>query len=230
MLSETETAALSLSLRVALTATAINLPLAFAAAWLLARRDFPLKSIVDGVIHLPLVLPPVAVGYGLLLLLGTNGPIGGWLKDMFGVRLAFSWFGAALAAAIMGFPLVVRAIRLSLDAVDPMLEHMARTLGAGRFRAFATITLPLALPGVLAGALLGFARSLGEFGATITFAANIPGLTQTLPLALYTATQQPGAETAALRLALLAVVLSIAALALGNWLDRGLRKRLGLVS
>jgi molybdate transport system permease protein len=225
-LSELEREALALSLRVALWAVAVGLPAALAVAWLLARREFPGKTLVNGVVHLPLVLPPVVVGYLLLLAFGRNGPLGGWLHDAFGVSLAFTWQGAALAAAVMAFPLMVRAIRLSLEAVDTRLESAARTLGAGRLEVFATITLPLTAPGLLAGAILGFARSLGEFGATITFVSNIPGETRTLPLALYSLVQQPGGETGALRLAVLSIVLALAALAGSELLARRLRARI----
>jgi len=171
------------------------------------------------VVHLPLVLPPVVVGYLLLLALGRNGPLGGWLESI-GIVFAFRWTGAALAAAVMSFPLLVRAIRLSMEAVDPRLEAAGRTLGARPWRVFATLTLPLAWPGIVTGALLGFARSLGEFGATITFVANIPGETQTLPLAIFAYTQVPGADAQALRLSILSVLLSLAALAVSEWLVR----------
>ena len=224
-LSQLEIEALTLSLRVAAWAVMGGLPLAMAVAWLLARRDFPGKTLVDGVVHLPLVLPPVVVGYTLLALFGRNGPIGAWLDALFGVTIAFTWQGAALASAVMAFPLMVRAIRLSLEAVDPRLESAARTLGASRTGAFATITLPLTGPGLLTAAILGFARSLGEFGATITFVANIPGETRTLPLAIYSLIQQPGGEHGALRLAVFAVVLALLALAGSEVLARRLRRR-----
>ncbi len=220
MLTDAELTALRLSIQVALAATAINLPFAIAAAWLLARKEFALKPLFDGLIHLPLILPPVVVGYALLLLFGRNGPIGGWLHDSFGLSLVFSWIGAAIAAAVMAFPLVVRAIRLSMEATDPRLEEAARSLGVGSFTVFRRVLLPLSFPGILAGAVLGLARCLGEFGATITFAANIPGLTQTLPLALYAELQKPGGEVAAGRLALLSVAIAIIALAVSYWLER----------
>jgi molybdate transport system permease protein len=204
-----------LSLKVALWALAASLPVAIAVAFVLARKDFPGKTIFDALVHLPLVLPPVVVGYALLVLFGTQGPIGRLLEPM-GIVLMFRWTGAALAAAIMGFPLLVRAIRLGIEAVDPRLEVAARTLGARRTRVFFTITLPLALPGIVTGSLLAFARALGEFGATITFVSNIPGETRTLPLAIYTLTQSPGGDAAAMRLALLSVALSLAALALSE--------------
>lgn len=226
-ISDLEREALALSLRVAFWSVTCSLPAGLAVAWLLARRDFPGKTLVNGLVHLPLVLPPVAVGYLLLLLLGRNGPLGRALYDAFGITLPFTWQGAALAAAVMAFPLMVRAIRLSLDAVDRRLEAAARTLGATPLSVFLTVTLPLSTPGILVGALLAFARSLGEFGATITFAANIPGETRTLPLALYSLTQTPGGEAAALRLALLSVLLSLAALALSEIAARRLRARIG---
>ena len=203
---------LRLSIKVALWSVAGSLPIAAAVAYLLARSSFPGKSLFDGIVHLPLVLPPVVVGYFLLVLLGRRGPVGSVLDQYFGIVLAFRWTGAALACAVMGFPLMVRAIRLSLEAVDDKLEAAARTLGAGRLRVAATITLPLALPGVVTGMLLSFARSLGEFGATITFVSNIPRETRTLPLAIYSYTQVPGGDPQALRLSLIAVAVSIAAL------------------
>jgi molybdate transport system permease protein len=211
-LTDLEWEAIGLSLRVALVSVVGSLPFGLAVAWLLARRTFPGKWLVDGLVHLPLVVPPVVVGYGLLVLFGRRGPVGAWLYDTFGVTLIFTWKGAALAAAVMGFPLMVRAIRLSLEAVDRRLEAAARTLGAGRFDVFLTVTLPLALPGVLVGAVLAFARGLGEFGATIIFVGNIPGQTRTIPIAIYTLTQQPDGDTAALRLSALALLLSLAAL------------------
>ena len=219
-MSEAEWAIVALSLKVALVAVIAILPLAYALAWLLARRDFPGKVLLDAAVHLPLVVPPVVTGWLLLLAFGSNGPVGMKLADWFGIELVFQWTGAALAAAIMALPLMVRAMRLSIEAVDRRYIHAARTLGASRWRAFATITLPLSLPGVLAGAVLGFARSLGEFGATITFVANIPGRTQTLPLAIYSALQSPGGEAAVTRLAIIAVALSVAALMLSEWVVR----------
>jgi molybdate transport system permease protein len=226
-LTPIEIEAIGLSLRVATWATLGSLPFGIAAAWLLARYEFPGKSLLDAVIHLPLVVPPVVVGYVLLVLLGRRGAIGGWLYDSFGLTLAFSWRGAAIASAVIAFPLVVRAIRLSLEAVDRRLEAAARTLGAGAFEVFRSITLPLAAPGILAGAILGFARSLGEFGATITFVSNIPGETRTLPIALYGFTQVPGGEAAAARLVVLSVLIAFAALAASEILARRLRARMG---
>jgi molybdate transport system permease protein len=208
-----------LSLKVAFFALTASLPPAIAIAFVLARKDFPGKTIFDAAVHLPLVLPPVVVGYALLLVFGTRGPLGRMLEPM-GVVLMFRWTGAALAAAIMGFPLLVRAIRLGIEAVDPRLEVAARTLGARPARVFFTVTLPLALPGVITGSLLAFARALGEFGATITFVSNIPGETRTLPLAIYTLTQSPEGDAAALRLALFSVALSLAALAVSERLVR----------
>ncbi|MFO0875088.1 MAG: molybdate ABC transporter permease subunit [Phycisphaerales bacterium] len=216
-----------LSLRVALVAVALMLAPGIACAWLLARREFVGKTLVDAFVHLPLVLPPVVVGYLLLRLLGRSGPLGRLLHDRFDVDVAFTWKAAALAAAVMGFPLLVRAVRLAIEAVDPRLEHAARTLGANGWRVFATITLPLALPGVCAGVLLAFARALGEFGATITFAGNIPGSTRTLPSAIYTATQVPGGDELATRLAVISIAVSFVALAGGEILSRRMRRRFG---
>ena len=224
-LSADEWAVIGLSLKVAFWSVLCSLPLALATAWLLARTRFYGKSLFDALVHLPLVLPPVVIGYFLLLLLGRRGPLGALLDEYFGIVFAFRWSGAAVAAAIMGFPLMVRAIRLSIEAIDSGLEDAARTLGATRLRVFFTITLPLALPGVFTGTLLSFARSLGEFGATITFVSNIPGETQTLPLASYTLTQVPGGDAAALRLSLIAIVLSVLALMVSEWLVRRSQQR-----
>jgi molybdate transport system permease protein len=210
----------ALSLKVSAVAILAALPVAFALAWLLARRRFPGKIVVDALIHLPLVLPPVVTGWLLLLAFGSNGPVGLWLERNLGLTLMFRWTGAALAAAVMALPLMVRAMRLSLEAVDRRLEGAARTLGAGPWRTFASVTLPLAIPGVLAALVLGFARSVGEFGATITFVSNIPGETQTLPLAIYSALQMPGAEAEVTRLAVISVLLSVGALVLSEWLAR----------
>lgn len=219
MLTPAELGILALSMKVALWGLAVSLPFAIAIAYVLARKSFPGKTLFDAVVHLPLVLPPVVVGYALLVLFGTQGPIGRLLEPL-GIVLIFRWTGAALAAAIMGFPLMVRAIRLAMEAVDPRLESAARTLGAGRARVFFTITLPLAASGVITGALLAFARALGEFGATITFVSNIPGETRTLPLAIYTFTQVPGGDAQALRLSIFSVILSLGALAFSEWLVR----------
>lgn len=225
-LSPAEIDALLLSLRVALWATAISLPFGLAAAWLLARRQFPGKALIDGVIHLPLVIPPVVVGFVLLVLLGRQGVIGSWLFDWFGITVAFTWRGAAVASAVMAFPLMVRAMRLSLEATDRRLETAARTLGAGPLRVFATVTMPLIAPGILTGVVLAFARSLGEFGATITFVSNIPGETRTLPLAIFTLVQTPGAEAAIIRLVVISVALALAALIASEVLARRIDRRL----
>ena len=210
----------ALSLRVSIVAVILTMPVAYSLAWLLARRQFPGRVLLDALVHLPLVVPPVVTGWLLLLAFGRSGPIGQFLEDTFGIVLVFRWTGAALAAAVMALPLMVRAMRLSIEAVDRRLVGAARTLGATPWRAFVTITLPLSLPGVLAGTMLGFARSLGEFGATITFASNIPGQTRTLPLAIYTDLQVPGSESAVARLAIIAVLLSIAALLASELLVR----------
>lgn len=219
-LSPEELGILALSLRVALVSVICSLPVAILVAHALARLSFPGKTLVDAVIHLPLVLPPVVVGFALLVLFGRRGPVGRLLDEWFGLIFAFRWTGAALASAIMGFPLMVRAIRLSIEAIDPRLEVAARTLGGSPIWVFASITLPLALPGIITGTLLSFARGLGEFGATITFVSNIPGETQTLPLAIYTFTQVPAGEAQALRLSIVAVAVSIMALATSEWLTR----------
>ncbi|MEP7276358.1 MAG: molybdate ABC transporter permease subunit [Betaproteobacteria bacterium] len=219
-MSAEEVGIILLSLRVAFVSVLFSLPVAIGVAHVLARADFPGKTLVDAFVHLPLVLPPVVVGFALLVLFGKQGPIGSWLNEWFGIVFAFRWTGAALASAIMGFPLMVRAIRLSLDAIDPRLETAAGTLGASRAWVFASITLPLALPGIVTGALLSFARALGEFGATITFVSNIPGETETLPLAIYTLTQVPGGDAQALRLSAISVVLSVVALVASEWLTR----------
>ena len=210
----------ALSLKVGLVATVVTLPIAFALAWLLARTRFPGKILIDGLVHLPLVVPPVVTGWLLLLAFAPAGPVGSWLEQWFGISVMFRWTGAAIAAGVMALPLMVRAMRLSIEAVDRRLENAARTLGANRSRVFRTITLPLALPGVLAAAMLGFARALGEFGATITFVSNVPGETQTLPLAIYAALQTPDGEAQVLRLALISVALSLAALVASELLTR----------
>jgi molybdate transport system permease protein len=225
LISETELGIVLLSLKVALWSVLASLPIAVAVAHLLARRDFPGKSLLDAVVHLPLVLPPVVVGYFLLVLLGRNGPLGAWLEQWFGVTVAFRWTGAAIACAVMGLPLMVRAIRLSIEAIDPKLEAAAETLGASGLGIFATITLPLALPGILTGMLLSFARGLGEFGATITFVSNIPGETETLPLAIFALTQVPGGDERALRLCVISIVLSLAALLASEALVRRAGRR-----
>ncbi|HLJ20275.1 MAG TPA: molybdate ABC transporter permease subunit [Stellaceae bacterium] len=222
-----ELAALELSLRVGIVSTLCSLPFGLGAAWLLARCRFPGKALLDVAIHMPLVLPPVVVGYTLLIVFGRRGAVGAWLFDTLGVALAFDWKGAALASAIMAFPLLVRAIRLSLGAVDRRLEAAALTLGASRTRVFFTVTMPLTAPGLLAGAILGFARSIGEFGATISFVSNLPGVTQTLPLAFFSLIQQPGGDAAAFRLTLISLAISLAALLASELLSRRLAARLG---
>lgn len=227
MLTPVEFEALRLSLLVATTAVAISLPLAVAVAWLLARRDFPGKTLFDALVHLPLVLPPVVIGYFLLVLFGTKGPIGGWLYETFGIRLIFTRWGAALAAAVMSFPLMVRAIRLALEAVDRGLEAAARTLGASRIDVFFSVTLPLMLPGIVAGCIVAFAAALGDFGATITFVGNVQGETQTLSLAIYSLTQTPDGDAAALRLVTISLVLALTALFVSEWLARRVRTWIG---
>ena len=225
-LTPAEWEALRLSIRVAFWSMLISLPFAIGVAWLLARREFWGKTILNGLVHLPLVLPPVVTGYLLLLAFGTKGPIGSWLAETFGIVFAFRWTGAVIAAAVMGFPLMVRAIRLSLEAVDQRLEATASTLGANRLLVFLTVTLPLILPGLLAGAILSLAKGMGEFGATITFVSNIPGETRTLAIAIHTLLQIPGGEVAAVRLTIIAVVLSMLALAASELLARRMTRRI----
>ena len=224
-LTPSELEALRLSLKVAAVSVFASLPAGFALAWLLARHRFPGKSLLDAVVHLPLVLPPVVIGYLLLVLFGRRGPFGQWLEDTFGIVFAFRWTGAALACAVMGLPLLVRAIRQSLEATDRRLEAAAATLGAGRLWVLASVTVPLSLPGIVTGMLLSFARSLGEFGATITFVSNIPGETQTLPLAIYSYTQVPGGDAQAMRLCIISVLLSLAALLVSEVLVRRANRR-----
>ncbi|MEM9786426.1 MAG: molybdate ABC transporter permease subunit [Pseudomonadota bacterium] len=225
LLGPAEWTAIMLSLRVAMVATVVALPLAIWVAHLLARKRFPGRQLLNGLVHLPLVLPPVVTGYLLLVLLGQQGPLGGFLNEVFGVSFAFRWTGAALAAGIMAFPLMVRAIRLGIEAVDPGLEEAAATLGATRWRVFTTVTLPLVWPGILAGAILGFAKALGEFGATITFVAAIPGQTQTIPSAIYGLLQVPGGGPAVLGLVIVSVVLAMGALLASEWLARRAARR-----
>lgn len=220
MLSSEEWGIVALSLKVGGVAVLATLPIAFALAWVLARHRFPGRVVLDALVHLPLVLPPVVTGWLLLIAFGPFGPVGRWLESWFGVSLMFRWTGAALAAAIMALPLMVRAMRLSIEGIDRRLEGAARTLGASPWHSFWTISLPLALPGVFAALVLGFARSIGEFGATITFVSNIPGETRTLPLAIYSALQVPGGEAMVTRLALLSVALSLGALVLSEYLVR----------
>ncbi len=227
-LSPEEWTAVRLSLKVSVWATLASLPLGIAVAWLLARRDFWGKSLVNGLVHLPLILPPVVTGYLLLLAFGRRGPVGAFLADYFGIVFSFRWTGAALACAVMAFPLMVRAIRLSIESIDRRLEAASGTLGAGPAWVFATITLPLMLPGVIAGMILAFAKAMGEFGATITFVSNIPGETQTLPSAIYTFTQVPGGEFGALRLTLVSVAIAMTALLASELLARRISRRLDL--
>jgi molybdate transport system permease protein len=225
-LTALEVESLRLSLWVSGWAVVGSLPVGIGVAWVLARLRFPGKVLLDGLVYLPLVLPPVVTGYTLLVVMGKNGPLGSLLQKTIGLSFSFNWKGAALASAVMAFPLLVRAVRLSIEAVDQGLEAAARTLGAGPLRVFFTVTLPLILPGVLAGVILCFARSLGEFGATITFVSNIPGQTRTLPLALYTLTQVPGGEAAALRLCIISVLLALLALVGSEIMARRLNQRL----
>jgi len=225
-LSPAETEALLLSLKVAFWSVATSLPVAVALAWLLSRCEFPAKSLLDALVHLPLVLPPVVVGYFLLIVFGRHGPVGAFLEEYLGVSFAFRWTGAALAGAVMGLPLLVRAVRQSLDAVDRGLEAAAATLGASPLWVFASVTLPLSLPGILTGMLLSFARSLGEFGATITFVSNIPGETRTIASAIYTLTQTPGGDAGALRLTFVSIALSLVALLAADLLARRIGRRL----
>jgi molybdate transport system permease protein len=226
-LSGAESEALHLSLSVAARSVLLSLPFAILLAWVLTRRQFLGRTVLDALVHLPLVLPPVVVGYLLLVLFGTRGPIGAWLERDFGIELIFTRNGAALATAVMSFPLMVRAMRISLENVDRGLEDAARTLGAGAIDRFATITLPLMLPGVLAGAITAFSAALGEFGAVITFVSNIPGETRTLPLALYSALQTPGGDGSAARLACISLVLGLGGLLLSEWFARQVRRLLG---
>ena len=225
MLDATQLEVVRLSLKVAGTAVVFSLPLALAVAWFLARSTSRWRMVIDALVHLPLVLPPVVTGYLLLVVLGRRGLIGGWLAEHLGIVFAFHWTGAALAGAIMGFPLMVRPIRLSLEAIDAGSEAAAATLGAAPVMVWLTVTLPLALPGVLAGLVLAFARALGEFGATITFASNIPGETRTLPLAIYSFIQVPGGESQAAQLIVISIAVSLSALVLAEWVARRIRAR-----
>lgn len=225
-LSPLEIEAVRLSLKVSLWAVGISLPFGIAVAWLLARREFPGKTLFDALVHVPLVVPPVVIGYLLLLTLGRKGPVGGWLYETFGITVAFSWQGAAVAAAVMAFPLMVRAIRLSIESIDTRLEQAARTLGAGPIDVFFSITLPLTGSGIVVGVILAFARALGEFGATITFVSAIPGETTTLPVALYGLAQVPGQEGGAIRLVVLSVAIAFAAMFLSEIIARRVRRRI----
>lgn len=225
-LTPEEWTAVALSLRIALVSTVVALPFGIAIAYVLARKDFWGKSLLDAVVHLPLVLPPVVTGYLLLVTLGRKAPVGAFLADNFGIVFSFRWTGAALACGVMAFPLMVRAIRLSIEAIDRRLEDAASTLGAGPLWKFATVTLPLTLPGIIAGMMLAFARALGEFGATITFVSNIPGETQTISAAIYTLTQVPGGDAAALDLVIVSILISLGALMTSEWFARRASKRL----
>ncbi|USD43096.1 molybdate ABC transporter permease subunit [Vibrio sp. SCSIO 43135] len=225
MLSEYEISALVLSLKVSTVAVIFSLPLGILCAWLLARVEFVGKSLFDSLIHLPLVLPPVVIGYLLLVSMGRQGFIGQWLYEWFGISFGFSWRGAALASAVVSFPLLVRAIRQSIEAVDTRLEQAARTLGSSRWRVFYTITLPLTVPGIISGIIIAFARSLGEFGATITFVSNIPDETRTIPLAMYSFIETPGAEFEAMRLCIISVVIALLSLVASQWLTKKAQAR-----
>ncbi|NOI01934.1 molybdate ABC transporter permease subunit [Vibrio kanaloae] len=226
-LSEYEYQALMLSLKVAGFAILWLIPIGLGLAWLLAKKQFFGKSIVESFVHLPLVLPPVVIGYLLLVMMGRQGIIGSWLNEVFGIVFSFSWKGAALACVVVALPLMVRSIRLSLETVDSKLEEAAATLGASPIRVFFTITLPLMLPGIITGTMLSFARSLGEFGATISFVSNIPGETQTIPLAMYTFIETPGAEMEAARLCAISIVIALGSLMLSEWLNKKSAQRLG---
>lgn len=225
-LGPAEWQAVALSLRVSFWATLASLPLGLFVAYALARWQFPGKWLLNGVVHLPLILPPVVTGYLLLASFGRRGPVGAFLENTFGIVFAFNWTGAALAAAIMAFPLMVRAMRLAIEAVDPKLEQAASTLGAGRYRVFVSITLPLIMPGIIAGSILAFAKAMGEFGATITFVSNIPGQTQTIPSAIYAFLQVPGGESTAGRLVIVSIVIAMAALLLSELIAQRVAKRI----
>ena len=224
-----EWSAVRLSLQVAVWCVVVSLVPGVLVGWLLARRRFPGRALLDAVVHLPLVLPPVVTGYVLLLILGRNGALGGWLERVLGVRIAFTWVAAVIASAVMGFPLLVRAVRLAIELIDQRVEQAAATLGASPTRVFMTVTIPLALPGILTGLILAFARSLGEFGATITFAGNVADETRTLPLAVFTYASQPDGDAPALRLVVLSIALSLLALLASEWLARRAARRLGRV-
>ncbi|EMB9228855.1 molybdate ABC transporter permease subunit [Vibrio harveyi] len=226
-MTELEYQALILSLKVGAYAVLWLIPLGIALAWLLSRKEFIGKSILDSLIHLPLVLPPVVIGYLLLISLGRQGFLGNWLYEHFGLVFSFNWKGAVVACVVVALPLMVRSIRLSLDNVDPKLEHAASTLGASPLKVFFTITLPLTIPGIITGTMLSFARSLGEFGATISFVSNIPGETQTIPLAMYNFIETPGAEIEAARLCVISIALALSTLMISEWLNRKAASRLG---
>ncbi|WP_417877258.1 molybdate ABC transporter permease subunit [Vibrio sp.] len=226
-MTELEYQALILSLKVGAFAVLWLIPLGVLLAWLLSRKTFFGKSVLDSLIHLPLVLPPVVIGYLLLLSLGRQGVIGSWLYEHFGLVFSFNWKGAVVACIVVALPLMVRSVRLSLESVDPKLEHAASTLGASRLKVFMTITLPLTIPGIITGTMLSFARSLGEFGATISFVSNIPGETQTIPLAMYNFIETPGAEMEAARLCIISIALALSTLMASEWLNRKASSRLG---
>ncbi|WP_199437047.1 molybdate ABC transporter permease subunit [Vibrio owensii] len=226
-MTELEYQALMLSLKVGAYAVVWLIPLGVALAWLLSRKEFIGKSILDSLIHLPLVLPPVVIGYLLLISLGRQGVLGNWLFEHFGLVFSFNWKGAVIACIVVALPLMVRSVRLSLDNVDPKLEHAASTLGASPLKVFLTITLPLTIPGIITGTMLSFARSLGEFGATISFVSNIPGETQTIPLAMYNFIETPGAEMEAARLCIISIILALSTLMISEWLNRKAASRLG---
>ncbi|ARV74422.1 molybdate ABC transporter permease subunit [Vibrio campbellii] len=226
-MTELEYQALILSLKVGAYAVVWLIPLGIALAWLLSRKQFIGKSILDSLIHLPLVLPPVVIGYLLLISLGRQGFLGSWLYEHFGLVFSFNWKGAVIACIVVALPLMVRSVRLSLDNVDPKLEHAASTLGASPLKVFLTITLPLTIPGIITGTMLSFARSLGEFGATISFVSNIPGETQTIPLAMYNFIETPGAEMEAARLCIISIALALSTLMMSEWLNRKASARLG---
>lgn len=228
LLSDYELTALRLSLKVAAYAVVWLLPVGVILGWVLARKEFVGKSVLDSLIHLPLVLPPVVIGYLLLISMGRRGVIGSWLYDWFGVSFSFSWRGAVLACVVVSLPLMVRAIRLSVESIDTKLEQAAKTLGASPIKVFFTITLPLTLPGVITGVMLAFARSLGEFGATISFVSNIPAETQTIPLAMFTFLETPGEEMAAARLCIISIVIALLSLLTSEWVSRRVRRRLGV--
>ena len=229
VLSHAEIEALSLSIKVAAVCTLLIIVPAILVAWLLAKKEFFGKSLLDGLVHIPLILPPVVPGFLLLMLLGSQGLIGHWLKQHFGITIAFTWLGAAIASAVMGFPLMVRSTRLAMSQIDRKLELAAQSLGASPWRVFFTITLPLAMPGIVTGLILAFSRSLGEFGATITFVGNIEGETRTLPLAIYTYTQMPGGDMIAMRLVVISILIALSALIVSNLLERRMAKKMGRI-
>lgn len=229
VLTHAEIEALSLSIKVAAVCTLLIIVPAILVAWLLAKKEFFGKSLLDGLVHIPLILPPVVPGFLLLMLLGSQGLVGHWLKQHFGITIAFTWLGAAIASAVMGFPLMVRSTRLAMSQIDRKLELAAQSLGASPWRVFFTITLPLAMPGIVTGLILAFSRSLGEFGATITFVGNIEGETRTLPLAIYTYTQMPGGDMIAMRLVIISILIALSALIISNLLERRMAKKMGRI-